>query len=52
MPRSIQDILNHADQLAARFEIESPWVHRRLFTLDMKDRDEPFEEEHAAPVHA
>ncbi len=47
MPRSIQDILEHADELAARFEnyepdderpveeyLESPWVCCRLVLLN------------------
>lgn len=31
---------------------ESPWVHRRLSTLVMKERDEHFEEEHEPAVLA
>jgi hypothetical protein len=31
---------------------ESPWVHRRLSTLDMKERDEHIEEQVASAVLA
>lgn len=43
------------DQLrkkTAKLESESPWFHRRLSTLVMKERDEHFEEEHEPAVLA